>query len=82
MAEGRQYIVDENGDKTAVVLPLEQYEELMDDLEDLAVIAERRANKIVGRVVDSGEWIKKEEGIRYWLRLFHTTLRLLISWSN
>jgi len=37
-----QYIVDEKGQKTAVVLPVEEYEELLEDLHDLAIIAERR----------------------------------------
>ncbi len=37
-----QYIVDEQGQKTAVVLPLKEYEELLEDLHDLAVIAERK----------------------------------------
>ena len=37
-----QYIVDEKGQKTAVILPIEEYEELLEDLHDLAVIAERR----------------------------------------
>jgi PHD/YefM family antitoxin component YafN of YafNO toxin-antitoxin module len=37
-----KYIVDQKGKKTAVVLPVEQYEELLEDLHDLAVIAERR----------------------------------------
>jgi PHD/YefM family antitoxin component YafN of YafNO toxin-antitoxin module len=37
-----KYIVDQKGRKTAVVLPVEQYEELLEDLHDLAVIAERR----------------------------------------
>lgn len=37
-----QYIVDENGQKTAVILPFEEYEELLEDLHDLALIAERR----------------------------------------
>ena len=34
------YIVDKKGKKTAVILPIEKYEEL---LEDLAVIATRKA---------------------------------------
>ena len=38
----QQYLVDEDGHRTAVVLPVEEYEELMEDLHDLAVIAERR----------------------------------------
>ncbi len=37
-----QYIVDEKGRKTAVILPVEEYEELLEDLHDLAIIAERR----------------------------------------
>jgi PHD/YefM family antitoxin component YafN of YafNO toxin-antitoxin module len=38
----KQYIVDEQGRKTAVVLPIQEYEQLLEDLEDLAIIAERR----------------------------------------
>lgn len=37
-----QYIVDEKGEKTAVILGLEEYQELLEDLHDLAVIADRR----------------------------------------
>ena len=37
-----QYLIDENGQKTAVVLPVEEYEELLEDVHDLAVIAERK----------------------------------------
>jgi len=37
-----QYIVDHKGQKTAVVIPLQEYEELLEDLHDLAIIAERR----------------------------------------
>ena len=37
-----QYIVDEKGERTAVILPIEEYEELLEDLHDLAIIAERR----------------------------------------
>jgi len=37
-----QYIVDEEGRRTAVILPIEEYEQLLEDLHDLAVIAERR----------------------------------------
>ncbi|MFH1927241.1 MAG: hypothetical protein ABIK79_03565 [Chloroflexota bacterium] len=37
-----QYIIDEKGQKTAVVLPIEVYEELLEDLHDLAIIAARR----------------------------------------
>ncbi len=37
-----QYIIDEKGQKRAVILPIEEYEELLEDLHDLAIIAERR----------------------------------------
>ena len=36
------FIIDESGKKKAVVLPIEAYEELLEDLHDLAVIAERK----------------------------------------
>lgn len=37
-----QYITDEKGKKTAVILPIEEFEELLEDLQDLAILAERR----------------------------------------
>jgi len=37
-----RYITDEKGDKQAVVLPIEEYEALLEDLRDLAIAAERR----------------------------------------
>ena len=37
-----QYITDEKGKKTAVILPIEEFEELLEDIEDLAVLLERR----------------------------------------
>lgn len=37
-----QYLTDHTGKKTAVVVPIEEYDALMDDLQDLAIIAERR----------------------------------------
>jgi len=37
-----QFITNVNGEKTAVILTLADYEELMEDLEDLAAIAERK----------------------------------------
>lgn len=40
--EKKRFLVDEEGRKTAVVIPLREYEELLEDLADLAVIAERR----------------------------------------
>ena len=43
----KQFIVDEKGKKTAIVLSLEEYEELLKDIHDLAVIAERRDDPII-----------------------------------
>jgi len=37
-----QYVTDEKGKKTAVILPIEEFEELLEDIEDLAVLLERR----------------------------------------
>jgi hypothetical protein len=37
-----QYITDADGEKNAVILPLDQFYQLLEDLEDLAVAAERR----------------------------------------
>ena len=38
-----QFIVDESGKKTSVILSLEDYEELLEDIHDLTVIAERKS---------------------------------------
>ena len=37
-----QYITNENGEKISVVLPMAKFEELLEDIEDLTAIAERR----------------------------------------
>ena len=38
----RQFVVDETGKKISVVLPLQEYENLLEDISDLAAVAERR----------------------------------------
>jgi hypothetical protein len=40
-----QFITDKNGRKIAAVVPIEEYAELMEDLEDLAAIARQRNEK-------------------------------------
>jgi len=40
-----QYITDAKGQKTAVILPLDAYTELLEDLSDLAAVAERRTEE-------------------------------------
>ncbi len=42
MSEQPQYITDSNGQKLSVILPMSDYLELLEDLEDLATIAERK----------------------------------------
>lgn len=42
-----EFIVNEKGEKTGVVLSLRRYQRLMEDLHDLGVVAERRAEKPV-----------------------------------
>ena len=42
MSDPVKYITDDRGERTAVVLPISDYEKLLEDLEDLAVVAERR----------------------------------------
>ena len=47
MSETLQYLTDDLGKRTAVVLPISDYEKLLEDLEDLAVVAERRGEPSV-----------------------------------
>ena len=47
MSQSLQYLTDEHGDRTAVVLPISDYEKLLEDLEDLAVVAERRDEPVI-----------------------------------
>lgn len=37
-----KYVTNKAGDKTAVILSIDEFEELMEDIEDLAAVAERR----------------------------------------
>ena len=47
MSQTLQYLTDEKGDRTAVVLPIGDYESLLEDLNDLAVVAERRDEPLI-----------------------------------
>ncbi len=51
----KQYITDSEGHKISVVLPMEEYIELMEDLEDLAAVAELRDEPTI-----PWEQVKKE----------------------
>lgn len=41
------YITDEQGNKHSVVLPVETYEEMLEDIQDLVSVAERRDEDLV-----------------------------------
>ena len=47
MSQTLQYLTDEKGDRTAVVLPIGEYEKILEDLTDLAVVAERRDEPLI-----------------------------------
>lgn len=37
-----RYVTDSRGRRKAVILPIKEYDELLEDLRDLALVAERR----------------------------------------
>jgi len=41
MAAGMQYVTDVDGERTGVILSLAQYERLLEDVHDLAVVRDR-----------------------------------------
>ena len=43
----KRYVDDEKEEKKAVILPIEEHEKLLEDLHDLAVIAERKDEQMV-----------------------------------
>ena len=42
-----QYITDESGERVSVILPMVDFKALMEDIEDLAAVAERRDESTV-----------------------------------
>ncbi len=50
-----QYIIDAEGNKTAIILLIEQYEQMLEDLHDLAIVAERRTEQPVS-LANMQEW--------------------------
>lgn len=42
-----EYVIDDKGNKTAIILSIAEYQELMEDLSDLAVLAERREEPVI-----------------------------------
>ncbi len=55
-----QFIVDEAGKKTSVILPVEDYEELLENIHDLTVIAERKNEPSIS-LVDLKNRLKTDE---------------------
>jgi len=43
----RQYLTDARGKRTAVVLPIAEYERMLEDLHDLRVVAERQDEPVL-----------------------------------
>ncbi len=62
-----QYIIDAEGNKTAIILSIrqrrryanEQYEQMLEDLHDLAIVAERRNEQPVS-LANMQEWLKED----------------------
>lgn len=42
-----RYVTDSRGHQTEVILPIEEYEELLEDLDDLAKVAERTGEPVI-----------------------------------
>ena len=42
-----QYVTNQTGETTAVIMPIADFQELMEDIEDLAAVAERREEPTV-----------------------------------
>jgi len=47
MSDVEKFVVDSKGRKTGVVLSLKHYEKLLEDLHDLAIVAERRSESTI-----------------------------------
>ena len=41
------FVTDQNGTRKAVILSLEDYQELLEDLDDLAVVAEQQSEETI-----------------------------------
>ena len=46
-AASEQYVVDTKGKKISIILSFKRYQQLMEDLHDLAVVAERRGEETI-----------------------------------
>jgi PHD/YefM family antitoxin component YafN of YafNO toxin-antitoxin module len=57
-----QFIVNGKGKKTGVILPIAEYRRIMEDLHDLAVIAERREEKAIS-MTEMKKRLKKNDAV-------------------
>ena len=48
MPKAKQFVTDENGVRVAVMLDIKEYEELLEDLEDLQAVREYEEEKASG----------------------------------
>ena len=61
MSRNVQYITDENGERTAVILPLDEYQELLEDMHVIRVAEEtkddpvRPLSEVVEELRNAGE---------------------------
>jgi PHD/YefM family antitoxin component YafN of YafNO toxin-antitoxin module len=60
-ASDQRFVVDQDGKKQAVIIPLKEYEQLMEDLHDLAVVAERRDEEAIS--LDEMKRRLREDGL-------------------
>lgn len=51
-----QYIVDVNGNKTAEILDIELYEQMLEDIHDMAVVGERRSQQSIN-LAEMKRWL-------------------------
>jgi hypothetical protein len=54
-----QYVTDDKGRKTSVILPVDTYEEMLEDIQDLVAVAERRSDKKLS-LVEMKKRLKKD----------------------
>lgn len=55
-----QYITNDNGEKMSVILSMEEFRSILEDMEDLAIIAERK-NENTSSHTDFIEELKQDE---------------------
>lgn len=56
-----QYVTDTHGKKKSVILPVETYEEMVEDIQDLVAVAERRKERTLS--LDEMKRRLKRDGI-------------------